>query len=670
MRFVPVFLLIFVLASGLYAGDKKGVKYTRGGDPHGGDLGIPEDHHLTIKDFSKTVADFSSYQETLPASFDWRDLGAVSPAKDQKLCNGCWAFASTAVVESRLLMYGAGLYDLAEQQQIACNKDFDGCRGGKMTALKWWSNRYPIQEQCAPFRTRTTPCKLYTDCLPVPFNIKEYYGAYVNDITQLKTSLYTDGPGYFRYYFYEDFRDYWFNAGPGEVYCCQIEDPRGDPGGHAVLLIGWDDEKQAWLCKNSWGENEGPNKDGTFWFAYSGHKYNMGTAFASVNVWQHGNAFQMLPVQVNPAPDFTNAALLMADINRIGRDQLVRNEKTSQNNRIYVGIANEEGTFEFSPTREHPVKEDWSNYITFSGDINDDNRADLIWNKTWNNGNRIYTAVSLGNSGFYFPPRQDHVTANWEKYESFCGDVDGDGKDDLIWNEKTGQRNRIAVGLSYGDYLFKCLPYQDHTPMDWQGYKTLAADVNGDGKIDLVFNETAKENNKIYVALSIGDGTFEFLPLQNMPGNPWEKYDTLTGDFNGDGRTDLLWNQAIPGRNRIYTALAHEDGSFSFMPCQDRPERLLWQYSTVYTADISGDGKTDLIWNEATEARNRFCTAISNGDGTFTFLTYQDRAEKENWKFFYMGASDISGDAQADIVWGDINGNRVFTALSDYRFDE
>ena len=54
-------------------------------------------------------------------------------------------------------------------------------------------------------------------------------------------------------------------------------------GGHAVLLIGWDDWKQAFLCKNSWG-NGGPNGDGTFWIAYSGHANNLGFGMANFSV--------------------------------------------------------------------------------------------------------------------------------------------------------------------------------------------------------------------------------------------------------------------------------------------------------------------------------------------------------------------------------------------------
>jgi hypothetical protein len=51
-----------------------------------------------------------------------------------------------------------------------------------------------------------------------------------------------------------------------------------------VLLIGWDDAKQAYLLKNSWGTTAGPNGDGTFWVAYSGHLRNLGFGMANFSL--------------------------------------------------------------------------------------------------------------------------------------------------------------------------------------------------------------------------------------------------------------------------------------------------------------------------------------------------------------------------------------------------
>ncbi|NIV28742.1 MAG: hypothetical protein GWN58_04250, partial [Anaerolineae bacterium] len=59
--------------------------------------------------------------------------------------------------------------------------------------------------------------------------------------------------------FYSDFYTYWDHGKPGDVY---INKGGSLLGGHAVLLIGWDDNKEAYLCKNSWGTYGGPNNDG------------------------------------------------------------------------------------------------------------------------------------------------------------------------------------------------------------------------------------------------------------------------------------------------------------------------------------------------------------------------------------------------------------------------
>jgi cathepsin L len=46
---------------------------------------------------------------------------------------------------------------------------------------------------------------------------------------------------------------------------------------HAVLLIGWDDEKQAWLIKNSWGEQWG--EKGFAWIKYGSNNIGVFAAW-------------------------------------------------------------------------------------------------------------------------------------------------------------------------------------------------------------------------------------------------------------------------------------------------------------------------------------------------------------------------------------------------------
>lgn len=65
----------------------------------------------------------------LPLTVDWRDMGVVSAVKDQGHCGSCWAFASTATIESHAAINSGELFDLSTQQVAACSGNPDECGG-------------------------------------------------------------------------------------------------------------------------------------------------------------------------------------------------------------------------------------------------------------------------------------------------------------------------------------------------------------------------------------------------------------------------------------------------------------------------------------------------------------------------------------------------------------
>jgi hypothetical protein len=249
-----------------------------------GDLGKPDDYELTMKVFRDRVTDFASFVDQLPASFNWKAQGKVTPAKDQQSCGSCWAFASVGALESKLLMKGKPAYNLSEQQQISCNTTMYGCSGGSSSSLRFWETLGPMREGCTdyPSRDGSEPaCSTLGSCARLPYRTLNYYTVDTSSPDEVKTSLYTDGPTYFRFDVYSDFYSFWGSASSGAVY---TQSSGYYQGGHAVLLIGWSDSKGAWLLKNSWGKNAGPNGDGTFWMAYSGHAEYLYFGMANVEI--------------------------------------------------------------------------------------------------------------------------------------------------------------------------------------------------------------------------------------------------------------------------------------------------------------------------------------------------------------------------------------------------
>ena len=236
-----------------------------------GDTGLPSNYNDTVRDFAaEGLLDGEN-----SAVFDWRDYGAVTPAKNQGGCGNCWAFAATGTLESKILIAGYSEFDLSEQFPTSCNTAMWGCGGGNMSSLTFWETEGPMMESCTGFPSAdgvTRPCGDFSSCEQMQVLADGYYTVDMSSDAAVKASVSGDGPGYFRFDVHTDFFTFWNTAAAGTVYTNGADSYEG---GHAVLIIGWNDNKGAWLLKNSWGETGGPEGDGTFWMAYSGHNQNL-----------------------------------------------------------------------------------------------------------------------------------------------------------------------------------------------------------------------------------------------------------------------------------------------------------------------------------------------------------------------------------------------------------
>ncbi len=212
----------------------------------------------------------------LPVRLDWRAMNGgnyVTPVRHQKSCGACWAFAAVAALESRFLLETnqPGLtIDLSEQTLLSCDTT-GGCAGGSgNTAARYLRDRGTTTESCQPYTiSDTTPCNEacsrtyaisdYRRVLPVLYPNPTPTPAEQIDI--IKTHLAQYGPLWTSMIVYDEFYDY-----QSGVYSLT-----GSPGiwkgGHAVLIIGYDETEAAFIVKNSWGKGWGEN--GFFRIAYS-----------------------------------------------------------------------------------------------------------------------------------------------------------------------------------------------------------------------------------------------------------------------------------------------------------------------------------------------------------------------------------------------------------------
>jgi C1A family cysteine protease len=83
--------------------------------------------------------------EALPANFDWRDKGAVTPVKDQGACGSCWAFSAVEELETALFMASGKLLKLSPQQINSCSTVDQGCNGGDTTSAYDYMKKYGVE---------------------------------------------------------------------------------------------------------------------------------------------------------------------------------------------------------------------------------------------------------------------------------------------------------------------------------------------------------------------------------------------------------------------------------------------------------------------------------------------------------------------------------------------
>jgi C1A family cysteine protease len=197
-------------------------------------------------------------------SFNGRNLGWVTSVKFQGNCGSCWAFAATATVETSYKKFGNKTLDLSEQQLLNCT---DGSCGGWNISgtFNWLLSNSVCNEGKYPYRARDMECDRCR--LKSPFDIESFGrverpGSTLQNRQKIKESICQYGSVTAYIVATESFKIY-----SGGVFSENSAlSRRLDTLGHFVQIIGWEDDLNAWLIKNSWGDRWGEN--GFAWVEY------------------------------------------------------------------------------------------------------------------------------------------------------------------------------------------------------------------------------------------------------------------------------------------------------------------------------------------------------------------------------------------------------------------
>lgn len=281
-----------------------------------------------------------------------------------------------------------------------------------------------------------------------------------------------------------------------------------------------------------------------------------------------------------------------------------------------------------------------------TGDVDGNNSLDFI--RPYNNGGRLGLKVVRSVNGLF-----SNLT-KWSNSDMgqgsgalawLVGDMNLDGKADLIQPWKNGSRLGLIAYTSNGiGYTFAW-----GRPNMGQGagaLRWLTGDMNGDGRIDII--QPWDNNGRLGLIVYTSTGTsFTYAWATQNIGQGSSALTWLTGDVNGDGKTDII--QPFKSASNLGFIVYKSTGvAYSYLwgtnNISGATNNLAW-----FARDVDGDGKVDVIKVRRT-GDGKLGVAVYRSTGTALQLSWSTQnldASASNVAFL---AGDVNGDGKADLV--------------------
>jgi hypothetical protein len=268
------------------------------------------------------------------------------------------------------------------------------------------------------------------------------------------------------------------------------------------------------------------------------------------------------------------------------------------------------------------------------GDFTGNGKLDIVVANDGFNGNSQNLSVSLGNGdGTFGTPKP---SAGFEIYFSptslALGDFNHDGHLDVaIGNNGTSNAAFEQVLVALGDGTGHLGSYR-YFNSGGEPASVVAADVNGDGNLDLVVGNTYDSD----VTVLLGNGKGFFAASANYAAGSGRIRQVAIGDFNGDGKPDIA--VANSGTDNVSVLLARGGGSF----IDARDFRVAQSSLYEVAGDFNHDGKQDLV---VSAYGNGLFFLAGKGNGTFKApVTITTKL----WG--PVVAADLNGDGFLDLI--------------------
>jgi hypothetical protein len=186
------------------------------------------------------------------------------------------------------------------------------------------------------------------------------------------------------------------------------------------------------------------------------------------------------------------------------------------------------------------------------------------------------------------------------------------------------------------------------------------ADLDGNGKPDLIWQHDGTRQVSVwYMGGPQGTDFLSWEWISSTPVPGWRV--AADGDFNGDARPDLVWQENATGKVSVWFLGGAKGNEFQGWAWLS--ELVLPSWKVVALADLDGNGKLDLIWQHETTWQVSYWL-MSGALGNMIISTgwiVENGNLVLGWRL--VGAADLDGNGKRDLIWQNDSTQQVLAAF-------
>ena len=293
---------------------------------------------------------------------------------------------------------------------------------------------------------------------------------------------------------------------------------------------------------------------------------------------------------------------------------------------------------------------------TIRADFNGDGKDDvLVAHISGTDAVNYWVSTSTG-SGLNAPVLwSSQPTFSWSNERIVAADIDGDGKSDLVVMHKSGTDGVNlwwfrSTGTSFADPVLLGSPTGLTAGFSYNYSKLTAADYNGDGKDDVaIAHLSGTDAVNYWVFTSTGSGLNAPVKWSYQSTFSWNNEQVVSADIDGDGKRDLIVMHRT-GTDGVNLWWFQSTGTSFASPVLVLSPAFSYDSSKITAADFNGDGKGDvaIAHISGTDAVN-YWVFTSTGSGLNAPVKWSYQANF-SWSNERIVPADIDGDGKSDLI--------------------